>query len=102
MNYQVFLSDGLDIAELDVEEVDFQSIFAVSDIMDIVARRDNVKSISFKTTKNNNEVFGFLFDLGRTTDINNPINLYFNYNPIRPVLAYIYEDSMLIFKGSLR
>lgn len=103
MAYQVYLSDANNNAtELDTENIDFKTVFAVADITDIAARKDNVKTISFKGTKVNNNAFGSYFDLGRTSDITNTTGLFYNYNPIIKVLALIYEDSALIFKGSLR
>ncbi len=102
MAYQVFLNDGLNTVELDTENIDIKLVFSIADIEDIAARKDKIKAIQFKGTKTNNNAFGSMFDLGRTSDVTQPSNLFFNYNPIKSVLCLVYEDSELIFKGSLR
>ena len=102
MAYQVYLTDGVNSEQLDTGEIDFKSIFSVADITDITTRKNNVKTINFKGTKNNNRVLGSLFDLGRTTDLSIPTDIFFNYNPLIGVTAFVYENDDLIFKGSLR
>lgn len=102
MAYKVYLSDDINVIELDTENIDINSVFAVSDITDITARKESIKTIQFKGTKTNNHAFGVFFDLGRTSDFNISNRLLFNYNPLRAVNTLVYEDSNLIFKGSLR
>ena len=102
MGYKVFLTDDINLVELDTEDIDVKSVYALLDITDIVARKGNIKSIQFKGTKTNNYAFGTIFDLGRTSDFNDNNKLLFNYNPLRSVTTLVYEDSELIFKGSLR
>lgn len=102
MNYQVYITDGIDVVELDTENIDINSVFSISDIEDIGARKDNTKSIQFKGTKTNNNAFGTFFDLGRTSDFDYDNAILFNYNPLRKVTALVYDDTNLIFRGSLR
>lgn len=102
MNYQVYITDGIDVVELDTESIDINSVFAISDIQDIGARKDNTKTIQFKGTKTNNNAFGTFFDLGRTSDFDYDNAILFNYNPLRKVTALVYDDTNLIFRGSLR
>lgn len=102
MNYQVYITDGIDVVELDTENIDINSVFAISDIQDIGARKDNTKTIQFKGTKTNNNAFGTFFDLGRTSDFDYDNAILFNYNPLRKVTALVYDDTNLIFRGSLR
>ena len=102
MAYQVYITDNINTVELDSENIDAKSIFQNLDLNNIGARKDNIKNIKFKGTKINNNIFGSFFDLGRTSDLNNPNNLFFNYNPLKTATAYVYEDSNLIFKGTLR
>lgn len=102
MAYQVYLSDDIDIAELDTENIDISAVFELLDITDISNKNSDLKQISFKGTKNNNNVFGSFFDLGRSSDFDLQNKLYFNYNPLRVVTCLVYQEANLIFKGSLR
>lgn len=106
MAYRVYLVDtngSGDWVELDVENVDFTTIFSITDVNDISSRKDKVtKQIDFKGTKVNNEAFGSWFHMNKVSDFNLNNRLFFNYNPLRAVECLIYEDSMLLLRGSLR
>lgn len=106
MAYRVFVLESIDTnnwTELDAEDVNFSTIFSVADIADIANRKDTItKQISFKGSKVNNEAFGSLFHLNKTSDFSLTNRLFYNYNPLRTVDALIYEDSMLLVRGSLR
>ena len=106
MAYQVFLLEELDVdnwIELDVEDIDFSTIYSVADVKDISTRKDNItKQIAFKGSKVNNQAFGNLFHQNMISDFNFDNRLFFNYNPLRTVECLIYEDSVLLLKGSLR
>lgn len=103
MAYKVYIfDDNNNTAELDTESIDFKTIFSVADVKDLGIRKDNVKQVQFKGTKNNNYVFGSYFDMAKSSDLNLDQSLYFNYNPLKTVTALVYEDSELIFKGTLR
>ena len=106
MAYKIYLYEETNSdnwTELDCEDVDFSTVFAIADIADISKRKDNAtKTISFKGTKKNNEAFGSLFFLNRFVDFNVTNSLFFNYSSLRPVDCLIYEDSILVFRGKLR
>lgn len=102
MAYRVFLSDDINVVELDTDSIDIHSVFSLTDLEDITARNADIKQIDFKGTKNNDSAFGTFFDLSRLTDLHDSNRLLFNYNPLRSVLCLVYSDSNLIFKGSLR
>lgn len=102
MAFEVYLTDGINLAELDTENIDVSTTFSITDLQDISNRKDKIQAITFKGTKTNNHVFGSWFELGRSSDFSIGNNLYFNYNPLRSVTCIVYEDSELIFKGSLR
>jgi len=103
MGFQIYLvSDAGESFELECESIDVDSVFNIQDVQDIAARKTDNLSIQIKGTKNNNQAFGLLFDLGRTSDFNIDNKLFFNYNPLRSVTCLIYESSSLIYKGSLR
>lgn len=103
MAYKVYLVDNSNWVELDTEQVDFTSIFAVADISDISKRKDKItKQIQFKGTPVNDNAFGSLFHLNRNSDFGIDNRLFFNYNPLRTVESLIYEDSVLLLRGSMR
>ncbi len=101
--YSVYLVEANDYIKLEVEEVDFTTIFSVADVADISSRSDTIsKTITFKGTKTNNQAFGSLFHLNQVTDFTLTNKLFFNYNPLRTVDCLIFEESILLFRGSLR
>jgi hypothetical protein len=103
MPYKVFLIDELNYVELDTENLDITTVFSVATYKDISVRKDNItKSVVFKGTKGNNAAFGSLFHLNKTVDTTLTNRLFFNYTPLRSISCVVYEDSMLVFKGSLR
>jgi hypothetical protein len=101
--YKVYIFDSFgNSAEVETEGIDFRTVFAVADLNDIASRRDAIKQVQFKGTKNNNLVFGSIFDLSRSTDLDMQLNINFNYNSLNKVTALVYEDSELIYKGTIR
>ncbi len=103
MSYQIWLIDATGSTLLDCETLDITTIFSIADIKDIAARKDSItKQVVFKGTKTNNEAFGSMFHLNKTTDTDLGNRLFFNYNPLRTVDCAVYEDSMLLFTGNLR
>lgn len=102
MAYQVYLTDDINVVEMDTENIDVQSVFALLTLEDIGQRRQNIQNIRFSGTKINNNAFGTFFDLGRTSDFGVPNKLLFNYNPLTVVKILVYENTELIFLGSLR
>lgn len=102
MGYRIFLTDGIDTAEMDTENIDTKSIFALLDLQDIGSKKNDIQTLTFKGTKTNNEAFGSFFDFSRESNVSFSNNLFFNYNPLKAVKTYIYEDTELIFVGDLR
>jgi hypothetical protein len=102
-NFKIFLVQPTGYAELDVEGLDFNTTFSITDISDISSRKDTIsKNITLKATANNNRIFGNLYDLNRYTDEELPEQLYYNYIPNKEVEALVYEDGTLLFRGTLR
>lgn len=100
--YKVYIVDGENSVELDVESVDFTTVFSTADYSDITKRKDLItKSVDFKGSPNNNLAFGSLFHMNRVTDPTLTNKLLFNYDPIQTVDCLIYEDNILLFQGSL-
>jgi hypothetical protein len=102
--YKVYLIDydGSSI-ELDTEDIDFGLEFKISSLSDLTLRSGNkTKEVIFKGTSTNNQAFGHIYRLGRTSDLNLDNKLFFNYNSLRPVDCLVYQESNLLFRGTLR
>lgn len=104
--YSVYVLEDVSVnnyKRLDCDGVDFTTIFSVADISDIANRKDSVtKHVTFKGSKTNNEAFGSAFNLNKSTDFTLANKLFFNYNALRPVDCLIYDDNILVLRGSLR
>lgn len=101
--HKIYLLDGNDYAQLDVEGLDFSTTFSVADIADISIRKDSIsKNIKLKGTKNNNRVFGNLYNINRNVDSSITQNLFFNYQPNKQIDCLVYENDTLILKGQLQ
>ncbi len=89
--------------ELDTEELDFGVEFKISSLSDLSFRSGNrTKEVTLKGTSTNNNAFGYIYRLGRETDIDLENKLFFNYNSLRQVDCLVYKNSNLIFRGTLR
>jgi hypothetical protein len=100
--YSIFLTDGTNTAELDIEDIESKILFALWELQDIGIKKSNIQTITFKGTKKNNNAFGSYFDFSRYTNLGDDNRLFFNYNPIRSVKIIVYEETNLIFVGDLR
>lgn len=104
--FQIFLDDKINnkYTELDCEDIDFTTLFAVADINEISARKDTItKDLELKGTVTNNIAFGYCFMFNKDIDeslITQTIG--YNYNPQVLVDCYIYENGIQVLKGSLR
>lgn len=94
--------DGSSV-ELDTEGIDFGLDFKISNLSDLSARFGNItREITLKGTEVNNNAFGYIYRLGRTNDLGLDNKLFFNYNSLRQVDCLVYDDSNLLFRGTLR
>ncbi|WP_316841373.1 hypothetical protein [Pedobacter gandavensis] len=103
--FQIYLEDKTNnqYTELDVEDIDFTTVYSVADIKDISSKTDTItKNLKFKGTTRNNHAFGYAFHLNKNIDELNTNLLFYNYNPQNLVDCKVYEDSVLITRGSLR
>ncbi len=99
---KVYLYDDIDTYELDTEDISLASFYSLLSIDDIGKRRSSIQSIQLKGTKRNNYAFGILFSLNKSTDLSLNNQLFFNYSPIRGVNCIVYDNTDVIFKGTLR
>lgn len=109
--YEIYLDDKLNnnYAKLDTDAIDLTTVFAISDINNVANRKETyTKTVTFKGTNNNNKAFGFAFMLNKQITVNDELEdggsdlLFWNYNPQKLVDCYVYENSVLVLKGSLR
>lgn len=99
--YQFFIEDNGTAKEIDVENLDFSTLFSVSDLSNIGARKDNITlNLEFKGTKNNNMVFGDLYNISRYAD-NFGANILHNYKPNKRVRCYVFENNIQTITGNL-
>lgn len=89
--------------ELDAEDFEFGVEFKSTDITDLSLRSGNrTQELTLKGTDRNNNAFGYIYRLGRTSDITLENKLFFNYNSLRQVDCIVYHNTNLLFRGSLR
>lgn len=102
--YRLYLIDfDGEYIELDVEELDFGVEFKISSLSDLSFRSGNrTKEITLKGTDVNNNAFGYIYRLGRSTNIGLDNKLFFNYNSLRQVNCLVYHNTELLFRGTLR
>jgi hypothetical protein len=101
--YEIFLIDSSNQIKLDTDDLDLTTSFLVADIADITVRKDTItKTVVFKQTKQNNIAFGNSFHLNKVTDTTLANKIGSNFSALRPVDCVVYENGMLILKGTLR
>lgn len=86
------------------QDIDTDFTFAIDDIQDFGSKNTSYsKTIRIAGNANNNEVFGFVFDLNRGTQSSpDQPNVNYNFNATRDAQCRIFIDGIQIFKGSLR
>ncbi len=77
---------------------------AIDDVKDFDAKNTSFsKTIIIPGTKNNNKIFGNVFDNTRSFDYDsNTPNINVNFNPSVGARAYIFSSNMQVFKGVFR
>ncbi len=103
LNYQIFLLEpNGNYAEVDAQDVNFNTVFALSEIKDISTKKDTIsKNITLKGTKNNNRIFGNVFNQSRHVDSAIEENLFVNFSVNKQVECIVLENSISILKGYL-
>ena len=86
------------------EDIDTQFTYAIDDIQDFGSKNTSYsKTIRIAGNGNNNEIFGFVFDLNNANStVNSQPNVGFNFNASKYAQTRIFIDGIQIFKGSLR
>lgn len=93
-NYQVDL----------IQDISTDFTYTIDDISDFGAKNTSFsKTISLPGTAKNNQIFGFVFDLGNANVTNNALpNVNSNFNAAKTAQCRILIDKIQIFKGVLR
>jgi len=85
-------------------DIDVEFTFSIADITDIERRNTSYsKTLTLPSTANNQQLFGNIFDIAVSNDINTAFpNVGLNFNPARQAKAQIFLDNVKIFDGVLR
>ena len=87
-----------------LQDISTEFTYAIDDISDFGSKNTSFsKTISLSGTAKNNQIFGFIFDLGNAnfTDDTLP-NVNYNFNASKSAQCKIFIDKVQIFKGTLR
>lgn len=87
-----------------LQDISTEFTYTIDDITDFGSKNTSFsKTISLSGTAKNNQIFGFVFDLGNAnfTDDSLP-NVNYNFNASKSAQCRIFIDKIQIFKGTLR
>lgn len=87
-----------------LQDISTEFTYAIDDITDFGTKNTSFsKTITLSGTAKNNQIFGFVFDLGNAnfTDDTLP-NVNYNFNASKSAQCRIFIDKIQIFKGTLR
>ena len=87
-----------------LQDISTEFTYNIDDISDFGSKNTSYsKTINLSGTAKNNQIFGFVFDLGNAnfTDDTFP-NVNYNFNVSKSAQCKIFIDKVQIFKGSLR
>jgi hypothetical protein len=78
--------------------------YAIDDIQDFGSKNTSFsKTLNIAGSANNNQIFGFVFDLGNANFTNDATpNVLYNFNATRASNCRIFVDGIQVFKGILR
>lgn len=78
--------------------------YAIDDISDFGSKNTSFsKTINIAGSANNNQIFGFVFDLGNANLTNDATpNVGYNFNATKAAQCRIFVDGIQVFKGILR
>jgi hypothetical protein len=78
--------------------------YAIDDIQDFGSKNTSFsKTLNIAGSANNNQIFGFVFDLGNANFTNDATpNVLYNFNATKASNCRIFVDGIQVFKGILR
>jgi len=85
-------------------EIETDFTYAIDDVNDFGSKNTSYsKTITIAGNGNNNQIFGFVFDLGNANFTDNTLpNVNYNFNASKSANCKIFLDKIQIFKGVLR
>lgn len=87
-----------------LQDISTEFTYTVDDVMDFGSKNTSYsKTINLSGTARNNQIFGFVFDLGNANLSNDTLpNVNYNFNASKAAQCRIFIDKVQIFKGTLR
>ena len=87
-----------------LQDISTEFTYAIDDIIEFGSKNTSFsKTISLSGTAINNQIFGFVFDLGNANFTDNSLpNVNYNFNASKAAQCKIFIDKVQIFKGTLR
>jgi len=85
-------------------EIETDFTYAIDDVNDFGSKNTSYsKTITIAGNGNNNQIFGFVFDLGNANFTDNTLpNVNYNFNASKSATARIEINGMQVIKGTLR
>ena len=87
-----------------LQDISTEFTYTVDDVADFGSKNTSYsKTINLSGTARNNQIFGFVFDLGNANLSNDALpNVNYNFNASKAAQCRIFIDKVQIFKGTLR
>lgn len=102
--YTLFIEDEITNTwyDLDIDTVDFTTVFALDELQDISLRKDNyTKDLIINGTSKNNILLGRLYDISRHADNNLKQSTGFNFQANRYINCQLFENNIQLISGKL-
>lgn len=87
-----------------LQDISTEFTYTVDDVSDFGSKNTSYsKTINLSGTARNNQIFGFVFDMGNANLTNDTLpNVNYNFNASKAAQCRIFIDKVQIFKGTLR
>lgn len=87
-----------------LQDISTEFTYTVDDVADFGSKNTSYsKTINLSGTARNNQIFGFVFDMGNANFTNDNLpNVNYNFNASKAAQCRIFIDKVQIFKGTLR
>lgn len=87
-----------------LQDISTEFTYTVDDVADFGSKNTSYsKTINLSGTARNNQIFGFVFDMGNANLTNDNLpNVNYNFNASKAAQCRIFIDKVQIFKGTLR
>jgi hypothetical protein len=87
-----------------LQDISTEFNYVIDDIVDFGSKNTSYsKTINIAGTAKNNQIFGFVFDMGNSNLTNDELpNVNYNFNASKSAQCRVFIDKIQIFKGSIR